>query len=91
MNASETGAVILAAGLSSRMGDYKPLLPIGGESIVRRVIGAFRRAGVKTIVLVTGHRAEELERHVAPDGVVCLRNERYAESQMFDSARIGFA
>ncbi|WP_368044191.1 NTP transferase domain-containing protein, partial [Intestinimonas massiliensis (ex Afouda et al. 2020)] len=32
------GAVILAAGLSSRMGEFKPLLPIGGVSMIRRVV-----------------------------------------------------
>ncbi len=30
-----TGAVIAAAGLSSRMGAFKPLLPFGGSSASR--------------------------------------------------------
>jgi CTP:molybdopterin cytidylyltransferase MocA len=58
------GAVIVAAGLSSRMGEYKPLMEIGGETIARRVVGAFIRVGVDPIVVVTGHKAEELEAHL---------------------------
>jgi CTP:molybdopterin cytidylyltransferase MocA len=64
MNAG-TGAVIVAAGLSSRMGDYKPLMEIGGVSVARRVVRAFTRAGVSPIVVVTGYRADELEAHLS--------------------------
>ena len=85
----DTAAVIVAAGLSSRMGDFKPMLPIGSVTVVRRVIGTLRRAGAARIVLVTGHRGEELERHVEDLDVVCLRNNAYVSTQMFDSARIG--
>ena len=31
-----TGALIAAAGLSSRMGAFKPMLPLGGDTIIRR-------------------------------------------------------
>lgn len=88
---SDVGAVVAAAGLSSRMGDFKPMLPLGAESFVRRVIKTFRKAGVFHIVLVTGHRGEELERHVDGLGVVCLRNEAYDRTEMFDSARLGLS
>jgi CTP:molybdopterin cytidylyltransferase MocA len=91
MDAAETCAVIAAAGLSSRMGDFKPLLPIGSVSIVRRVIGSLQSAGIKRILLVTGYRGEELELHVQDLGVVCLRNPAYRDTQMFDSIRIGLA
>jgi CTP:molybdopterin cytidylyltransferase MocA len=94
--AGNTGAVIVAAGLSSRMGDYKPLMEIGGVSVARRVVGAFPGAGVGPVVVVTGHRAAELEAHLrefAAGGaeILFIRNERYAETTMFDSARIGLS
>lgn len=57
------GAVILAAGLSSRMGEFKPLLPIGGVSMIRRVVDLMRGAGAETVV-VTGYRHEALEAHL---------------------------
>jgi len=86
-----TGALILAAGMSSRMGRFKPMLAVGSESIVRRIISTLRRAGADPIVIVTGHQAELLEDHVADTGVVCLRNELYATTQMLDSVNIGLA
>ncbi len=85
----ETAALIVAAGRSSRMGDFKPMLTIGEMSIARRVVATFQQAGVSRIVMITGYQAEKLERHLAGEGVVFLRNERYAETQMFDSACMG--
>ena len=61
----KTGAVIAAAGLSSRMGAFKPMLEIGDTTAVRRIIAVLRSVGADPVVLVTGHRAEALEAHVA--------------------------
>ncbi|HWQ29837.1 MAG TPA: NTP transferase domain-containing protein [Negativicutes bacterium] len=87
----KTGAVIVAAGMSSRMGDFKPMLKIGTISMVQRIISTFQQAGVFPIILVTGYRSAELEKHVARMGVICVRNEDFANSQMIDSAKIGFS
>ena len=85
------GAVIVAAGMSSRMGDFKPMLNIGSISIAQRIVATFRQAGVTRIVVVTGYNAQQLERHLANNGIVFLRNEDYAGTQMFDSAKIGLS
>lgn len=85
----ETGAVIVAAGMSSRMGDFKPMLNIGSISIAQRIIATFRQSGVDRIVVVTGYNADTLEHHLSKTGVVFLRNENYRTTQMFDSALIG--
>ncbi|MCF0137084.1 MAG: NTP transferase domain-containing protein [Oscillospiraceae bacterium] len=85
----QTAALIVAAGMSSRMGDFKPMLNIGSISIAQRIVANFQQAGVDRIVMVTGYNAVTLERHLANNGIVFLRNERYAETQMFDSAKIG--
>lgn len=85
----KTGAVIVSAGLSSRMGDFKPMMNIGSISIVKRLILTMQQAGCSPVVLVTGYQAELLEKHVARMGVICLRNPNYASTQMFDSAKIG--
>ena len=83
------GAVITAAGMSSRMGDFKPMMNIGSISIAHRVIATLKQAGAELVVVVTGYRADELERHLSPDRVIFLRNNRYDQTQMFDSAVIG--
>ena len=85
----QIGAVIVAAGMSSRMGDFKPMLNIGSISIAQRLVATFRQAGVTKIAVVTGYNAALLERHLANLGLVFLRNENYASTQMFDSAKIG--
>lgn len=85
----QTGAVIVAAGMSSRMGDFKPMLNIGSITIAQRIVANFRQAGVDRIVIITGYNAEALERHLAGAGIVFLRNEEYESTEMFDSAKIG--
>lgn len=85
------GAVITAAGMSSRMGDFKPLLNIGSMSIVKRIVATLKQAGAEKLVMVTGYNAEALEHHLAGSGIVFLRNENYAHSYMFDSAKIGLS
>lgn len=86
------GAVILAAGLSSRMGDFKPLLPIGGSTFIDLIIDRMRKAGVERFSVVTGWRADELEAHLAQAaGVRCVRNEAFAQTHMFESVQIGLA
>ena len=86
-----TGAVIAAAGMSSRMKAFKPMLEIDSESAVRHIILTLRRAGASPIVLITGNQAALLEEHVSDLNVVCLRNEEYAKTQMIDSAQIGLS
>ena len=83
------GAVIVAAGMSSRMNDFKPMMTIGNLSMAERVVMNFKNAGVDEIVMVTGNQADILERQVKHLDVVCLKNNDYATTQMFDSAKIG--
>lgn len=51
--AMQTAALIVAAGMSSRMGDFKPMLSVGSISIAQRVVATFRQAGIRKIVMVT--------------------------------------
>lgn len=86
-----TGAVIVAAGMSSRMGEFKPMMKMGSITIVKRIIANFQQAGVSPIVVVTGYRAAELEKHIAKQGVIYIRNNSYETTQMSDSAKMGFS
>ena len=85
----QTGALIVAAGMSKRMGDFKPMLNIGSISVAQRVIATLSQAGVSKIVMVTGYNATMLERHLSGNGIIFLRNEHYETTQMFDSVKIG--
>ena len=84
-----TGGIIVAAGKTADARDPKPLLKIGSISVVKRIVLTFQQAGISPIVVITGDKAEEIEHDLADYGVIFLRNEQFATSQMFDSARIG--
>lgn len=65
------GAVITAsAGMSSRMGNFKPLLNIGSISVAQRIITTLKQAGADIVVVVTGFHADELEHHLAQNQVM---------------------
>ena len=53
-------AILLAAGRSSRMGAFKPLLPFGNKTVIECCIDSLRNGGVETIVVVLGHRAGDV-------------------------------
>ena len=48
------GGLILAAGLSSRMGDFKPLMPLRGKTLIENSIDSLLLCGVDPIVVVLG-------------------------------------
>ena len=60
------GAIVLAAGASTRMGSNKLLLPVEGEAMVHRTVRRVRDAGCDPIVVVTGHDAEKVRATLAP-------------------------
>lgn len=83
------GAVIVAAGMSRRMQDFKQLMKIGELTMAERVVTTITQAGVNDIVVVTGYRAEEVEAELSKFGVAFVRNEDYQNTQMFESAKLG--
>ena len=87
----QIGALIVAAGMSKRMGEFKPMLSIGSISVAQRVVATLSQAGVNKIVMVTGYNATMLERHLSGNGIIFLRNEDYETTQMFDSVKIGLS
>ena len=86
----QTGAVIAAAGLSSRMGDFKPLLPFGKECVARHLTQMLARAGVSPVVMVTGYRGEELKQQLKDTDIIFIQNRQYASTEMLDSLKLGF-
>lgn len=83
-------AVIVAAGLSSRMGSFKPLLPINGKPALVGEVESFLACGVSPVVVVCGHRADEVRSaldHFGGD-VLCVFNPDY-RGDMFLSVKRG--
>jgi CTP:molybdopterin cytidylyltransferase MocA/xanthine/CO dehydrogenase XdhC/CoxF family maturation factor len=89
--AQRFAAVVLAAGLSRRMGaQNKLLLPVAGEPMIRRVVGNVLAAGFVEVVVVLGHQADDVRRALAPLGVRCVVNADF-ESGQVSSVRAGLA
>ena len=91
MKRQKIGGIITTAGKRNHCELFEPLKELGNISIVKRLVLTFQCAGIEPIVVITGHQADEVERHLADYGVVFLRNERYEETQMFESAQLGFS
>lgn len=80
-------AVILAAGNGSRLnlphGEPKPLATVGGVTLIERIVRSAVRAGVKTVHIVTGHRAARLQSGAFSKPPACaitwVHNPRYEE------------
>ena len=84
------GAVILAAGLSTRMKAFKPLLPVDGRPALEGLIETVKAAGLSDITVVTGYNREALTPELARLGATEAYNENY-ESGMFSSIQTGLA
>src|SRR3989442_794379 len=81
-------AIVLAAGTSSRMGSPKPLLMVGGRTLLEHVLETVRDAHVDDIVVVLGHEAGRVRSQVSFDGARSVVNPAYADG-MSSSIRAG--
>src|SRR5271169_2755853 len=84
------GAVVLAAGTSSRMGEPKQLLRLGERTVLGQTLENLRGVRIEQIVLVLGFAADRIARQVAADGVTLVINEQFREG-IGGSLRTGLA
>ncbi|HPF07705.1 MAG TPA: NTP transferase domain-containing protein, partial [Spirochaetota bacterium] len=57
---NKIAAVVLAAGYSSRMGDFKPLMKLDGITVIESTVRGLQGAGISDIMVVVGFRAPEV-------------------------------
>lgn len=88
MTVDKVAAIVLAAGYSSRMGSLKPLLKIGNSPVLQRVVELFHDGGIGDIIVVLGHRWDEMSALVEATGASWVRNH-YFELGMFSSVQVG--
>jgi molybdenum cofactor cytidylyltransferase len=85
------GAIVLAAGGSTRLGQSKQLLKYAdGETLVHSVARGAHEAGCKPICVVTGKAHDQVAPAVADLALVVVRNENW-ESGIGSSIRLGLA
>lgn len=83
-------AVVLAAGMSRRMGQSKVLLAWAqGETILEHILDQLRLAQVEAITVVTGSQAEQVAALAKSHGAVTVYNADYEHGEMLSSLKIG--
>ncbi len=82
------GAVILAAGASTRMGTLKQLLPLRGQPLIVRAVDAALASPAWPVVVVLGAHAEKIRPTLARLPVLVVENPTWAEG-MASSLRTG--
>ncbi|KAA1295475.1 MAG: nucleotidyltransferase family protein [SAR202 cluster bacterium] len=70
-------AILTAAGYSSRMGQMKALLPWNGISLIRHQINSLRKGGCSEIVVVLGHRSNDVCGELSGQNVTLTKNVDY--------------
>ena len=81
-------AIVLAAGLSRRMGVQKLLLPFNGKTIIAHIIDQLLASTVGDIHVVVGHQAEQISAELSGQSVSIVKNPNY-KSGMLSSVRCG--
>ena len=81
-------SIILAAGLSSRMGSLKSLLDWGGEPLLGYEIKTLKEAGADEVIVVLGYRADDIHRKIAKYDCRVMLNPLFYQGRA-GSLRIG--
>src|SRR5215831_6474662 len=85
---TRVAAVVLAGGMSRRMGAPKQLLRLGGKSLLESTLANVRGSGVDEIVLVLGAAADEVRRQLPTEGMRVVVNPDFQQG-MGTSLRAG--
>lgn len=70
-------AVVLAAGMSTRMGAFKQLLPFGGRTLIEWVVDQLTPV-LERVVVVVGHRGTEVREALGTRRVDCVTNPDFS-------------
>lgn len=73
-------AIVLAAGKGTRMGgDGKLLVDFAGQPLLRAAVDAAKASHARSVLVVTGHRGEEVRAAIADANVDFIDNPAYAD------------
>ena len=76
------GAIVLAAGASTRMGSPKALLKIGEKTFLQHIVDALTEAGVHDIVIVLGAHAQTIQQDLDWFHGAVVINEQWERGQL---------
>jgi molybdenum cofactor cytidylyltransferase len=83
-----TGAILLAAGASQRMGTQKLLLPWAGHTVIGHIVDQLLHSQIDRIVVVTGHDPAALHQVLDGQPIDWMDNPDYSQG-MITSVRCG--
>src|SRR5581483_8536345 len=72
-------AVVLAAGIGSRMRQVKPLVTVGGKPLLDHVLATARKAGLTDIVVVLGAAADQIRAAVVLNDCKVILNDSFEQ------------
>lgn len=79
---SDLTVILLAAGLSRRMGaPNKLLLPVGGVPMIRHMVNIYSGITDRPVLVVTGHEAEDIETALEGSAAQIVFNPDFAQGQ----------
>lgn len=73
--------IILAAGMSRRLGRPKQLLPIEGKPLIAHVVERALASRLDAVTVIVGHQAEAVRTAISSCDVTIMFNPDYAEGQ----------
>ena len=79
--------IILAAGLSSRLGNLskrkpKCLLKVNSTTIIDRLIKQFKKNGLKKITIISGYQSDKIEKKFSKKYKI-IKYSKFAETNNF--------
>ncbi len=87
----ETACIILAGGISQRMGAHKALLPyLNGENFLQHIIRIYHEAGIYKIVVVLNAKID-LPANKANQGEIKIIKNSFTEKGRIYSLQLGLA
>jgi len=86
---AQTDCLIIAAGKGSRLVDHgepKPLVSLGGATLIERVMCTVAAAGIRRFCVVTGYLAGEIERFVPASPLLAGLEVRFVRNDDWEKA-----
>ncbi|MBN1849467.1 MAG: molybdenum cofactor cytidylyltransferase [Deltaproteobacteria bacterium] len=80
-HSTKVAGIILAAGMSSRLGEPKQLLTYKGKTLLNRVIEAAIQSSLTQVFIVLGHNAGDIQKTIEYSNISIIRNPQYHEGQ----------
>lgn len=84
-------AIVVAAGLSTRMGTPKQLLPFGQHTVIEQIASVLLSCPLHEVVVVTGHERAAIEARLAAWNVRPIFNPDYQTGEVLSSVQCGLA